>query len=548
MSQEKSLKRQGEQAISPPSKAARKSFQATIHGAAFSSAHQPPSKSLAMCQPASTSMPTQLNALEMTPSPRSTSIISVSSRSNSVSPPPATLNVNTAFKLIKPNTSTSKPTPISTPASSTDPAMELGPLQWPHELFFIDVVDGLVLYDIKVKQGKHQQTAFVEIFGVPCVRQTLLNKRQLLEKIKQNNEELYDTYLMKGQVDEARWAHFESVAEGKPLRGKERLDLLRSVTRNRRILDTTQDVESDNELDHVTSKINANTEGFCPICHHELPDPVSFRLQRLLDIYAWYEHGFAPGNDRFKEHTELICALHEMESDGDTQCGKCLNWPTTLNMDWIRAEVFKAKAHLEIVIAHALANEQFLNVTELISLGEAGEFTSNPPISVYAHKRRGWLRSAGYFGEKGFAVILQCLQEIFPAEIPLPDTIKLLAHDTFLRFVLVPEATWRLIAAHEGCTRIVAMETVVLSSKWGGSRFPLHTGTAGEDVDVEYANMVDQQRDAERKLDKGKGVMSGEKKKSLVTVKEEEEEVRVVADYTMERMGSGIVYVINDND
>ncbi|KAF8494560.1 hypothetical protein JB92DRAFT_2995588, partial [Gautieria morchelliformis] len=114
-----------------------------------------------MCQPASTSMLTQLNALEMTPNPRSTSIISVSSHCNSVSPPPATLNVNTAFKLIKPNTSTSKPTPISTRASSTDPAMELGPLQWPHKFFFIDVVDGLVLYDIKVKQGKHQQTAFV---------------------------------------------------------------------------------------------------------------------------------------------------------------------------------------------------------------------------------------------------------------------------------------------------------------------------------------------------------------------------------------------------
>ncbi|KAF8512591.1 hypothetical protein JB92DRAFT_3096751, partial [Gautieria morchelliformis] len=178
--------------------------------------------------------------------------------------------------------------------------MELGPLRWPHEFFFIDIVDGLVLYDIKVKQGKHQQTAFVKIFGVPC----------LLEKIKQNNEELYDMYLMKGQVDEARWAHLESVAEGKPLRGKKWLDLLRSVTRNRRILDTSQDVESEDELDRVTSKINANIEGCCPICHHELPDPVSFRIQRLLDIYTWYEHGFAPGNDNFKEHTELICALH----------------------------------------------------------------------------------------------------------------------------------------------------------------------------------------------------------------------------------------------
>ncbi|KAF8488977.1 hypothetical protein JB92DRAFT_3148162 [Gautieria morchelliformis] len=177
-----------------------------------------------------------------------------------------TLNVNTAFKLIKPNTSTSKPTPISTCASSTDPAMELGPLRWPHEFFFIDIVDGLVLYDIKVKQGKHQQTAFVKIFGVPCVHQTLLNKCQLLEEIKQNNEELYDMYLMKGQVDEARWAHLESVAEGKPLRGKKWLDLLRSVTRNRRILDTSQDVESEDELDRVMSKINANIEGCCPIC------------------------------------------------------------------------------------------------------------------------------------------------------------------------------------------------------------------------------------------------------------------------------------------
>jgi hypothetical protein len=236
MSLEKSLKRQGEAAVSLPSKAARKSFQATIRGAAFSSpSHQPPSKSSAM-QPALISMPTQLNVLGMTLSPQSTSINSVSSCCDSVSPPPATLSGVTAFKLIKPNASTSKPPSISTPASSTDSAMELGPLKWPHEFFFSDIVGGLVLYDIKIKQGKHQQMAFFEIFGVPCVRQTLLNKRQLLDKIKQNNQELYDTYLLKGQVDEARWAHFESVVEGKPLRGKKRLDLLRSVTQNRRYI------------------------------------------------------------------------------------------------------------------------------------------------------------------------------------------------------------------------------------------------------------------------------------------------------------------------
>ena len=58
------------------------------------------------------------------------------------------------------------------------------------------------------------------MFGIPCVHQMLYNKHQLLENHCKTNKELYDTYLLKGWVNDTQWAYFESNAEGMPLHNK----------------------------------------------------------------------------------------------------------------------------------------------------------------------------------------------------------------------------------------------------------------------------------------------------------------------------------------
>lgn len=103
----------------------------------------------------------------------------------------------------------------------------LGPLKWPHEFFFIDVVEGLEKYDAQMKAHKaSQKEVFQHIFGIPCVRETLRQKRLFLQEIERNQEDLYENFLSMGRVHEARWAYFESCAANTRIRFKERLELL----------------------------------------------------------------------------------------------------------------------------------------------------------------------------------------------------------------------------------------------------------------------------------------------------------------------------------
>jgi hypothetical protein len=128
-----------------------------------------------------------------------------------------------------PSTTKAHKIAFATKSSDTTPIRDvsvLGPQQWPTDFFFIDVVKGLEKFDRRLKEGYTQQTAFQDVFGIPCVRQTLSNKRHLLKKVRTNNELLYDTFLAMGHVEEARWPFFESKAEGKVVRGKNRLALL----------------------------------------------------------------------------------------------------------------------------------------------------------------------------------------------------------------------------------------------------------------------------------------------------------------------------------
>jgi hypothetical protein len=130
----------------------------------------------------------------------------------------------------------SSSTPLQSLAVTDNPhhQTDLGPMQWPHDFLFIDIVKGLDAYDTKVKEGKDQQTTFREVFKVPCVRQTLANKWQLLDQTCQTQEEVYDMYMAKGHVEEARWVNFECHATGKPLQGKKHLELLAiGLTKNR---------------------------------------------------------------------------------------------------------------------------------------------------------------------------------------------------------------------------------------------------------------------------------------------------------------------------
>jgi hypothetical protein len=93
-----------------------------------------------------------------------------------------------------------------------------------------DIVEGLTKYDTIMANNKSQSAAFLTVFGVPCVRETLRQKRSFLEKVQSENEELYDKFVAMGRIHAARWVYFESEVLGTKIRGKQRLVFLAQDT------------------------------------------------------------------------------------------------------------------------------------------------------------------------------------------------------------------------------------------------------------------------------------------------------------------------------
>jgi hypothetical protein len=80
----------------------------------------------------------------------------------------------------------------------------------------IEVVEGLEEVD-RLKASKRsitQDKAFLEIFGVKCIRQTLSTKRKLLSKVKLTQQHVLDKYMEMGHSRKAKWSGFEAELKG----------------------------------------------------------------------------------------------------------------------------------------------------------------------------------------------------------------------------------------------------------------------------------------------------------------------------------------------
>jgi hypothetical protein len=121
---------------------------------------------------------------------------------------------------------------------------------------------------------------------------------------------------------------------------------------------------------------------------------MSDRLQKLLDVFEWYDQGYAPSKNRFEEHCELLCVVHDMEKHTDYQLGLTKNWPTTVDASWIRAEVITMKAACASLMVHAPAHDQYRLMAESVENKEEELMQSPAPMLSYLG-RRTWLRSAG---------------------------------------------------------------------------------------------------------------------------------------------------------
>ncbi|KAF8492898.1 hypothetical protein JB92DRAFT_3236101 [Gautieria morchelliformis] len=258
----------------------------------------------------------------------------------------------------------------STYAATEPTHSNFSQLKWPHEFFVVDIVDGLKEYDKRVRGDQSQKEAFLAVFGVPCVRETLRQKCFILEKALEENEDLVLNFVAMGRMHAARWAFFESITAGTKICGKEHLEFLKESTNSDNESVGGYNDESDGSVvvlgvnngpkDHDTEEssleiIPTNTfhytdhkfliwysvTAYVPLIHN----------QKLLDVFLWYEEGNAPSDHRFNEHCDLI--------------GLERGWPTKLDVSWIRSEVMTMQNHCASLMVHAPTNDQFQDMKEL---------------------------------------------------------------------------------------------------------------------------------------------------------------------------------------
>jgi hypothetical protein len=222
-SKENVLKRKNEKTISPPSKMAKHILEDTPHQSSGSSsadqATPPPSAAVVRPKPIST----------LTSFHKATSSTAVLSELNHPSSPllwapPANL---VSVKNYNEQTSHRKHEKmIKAPSPAPHQLANFGCLKWPHEFFVIDIVEGLVEYESRIQQDQTQSEAFLTVFGVPCIRETLRHKITFLAQIRKNNMQFLSKFMALGRVHAARWAYFESLVTGTCIHGKTRLEQL----------------------------------------------------------------------------------------------------------------------------------------------------------------------------------------------------------------------------------------------------------------------------------------------------------------------------------
>jgi hypothetical protein len=140
---------------------------------------------------------------------------------------------------------------------------------------------------------------------------------------------------------------------------------------------------------HIHSGVTVET---CPTCEHPFPEKPTQRLCKLLDILNWYKNS-PPSKSRYKEHCDLVCVLHEVQSHPYFQKGYDEGWPTKLKKSWINTEVLKMRSHCASLMVHAPANDQFQDMKDLLKHRDPDVLEYPVPITSYI-TGHGWLRSA----------------------------------------------------------------------------------------------------------------------------------------------------------
>ncbi|CAE6455961.1 unnamed protein product [Rhizoctonia solani] len=216
----------------------------------------------------------------------------------------------------------------------------------------------------------------------------------------------------------------------------------------------------------------------CPFCDEPFPDNPSPDLMQLLaDLRK-----AAVSEPRLRNPNGLtaplmtyinLCQMHRAESTYVEQ-GRRNHWPSVIDWDDVRerlmsSEVVKA---LRSIIDDPHSSEFFVTFYNTIKRDGALK-----AASIRAQLDTFELSHPGYYGEQGFLVFFDILNELFPNLTPKES--KPLTTRQFFMSVLVPEAAALLIEQDMDCTHEEALVILRESRQYGLAMFPDRGGFFG---------------------------------------------------------------------
>ncbi|KAK4699048.1 hypothetical protein P7C70_g7219, partial [Phenoliferia sp. Uapishka_3] len=264
-------------------------------------------------------------------------------------------------------------------------------------------------------------------------------------------------------------------------------------------------------------------QDLCPFCSNPLPDEPTKQLLDLRTYLLSRDHA-VPNPTRKNPkavrlpviETASFCRKHEEENVIIPE-GRRNGWPETIDWDKLHGRIESFTEDLTNII---------YNKTPSTFLDAAKAEWEQKGARKMANVMSEWgsfdVEQPGYYGPRGFEQMIKSLNECF-IEIPLLNARRAapLPVDAYLRRVLIPELTIRLIAQDMGQSREVAKETAVESRAYGKAMF------ASSDEDKAWAKEEEKRYEKEaKKLEKKKRRGEEEAEKKRIEEEGEAEEAR----------------------
>ncbi|KAG9001213.1 hypothetical protein FRB90_011659 [Tulasnella sp. 427] len=257
--------------------------------------------------------------------------------------------------------------------------------------------------------------------------------------------------------------------------------------KKRKKVDNVTRSSSDTSLEPTGSRVTLPPR-LCPFCDEVLPTFMSTRLQNLIDSLV-NQTRLAPrpsnplGRDAPLSLSINVCSAHREEMQTIPR-GLKMGWPRKIDFKDLPRRMKRSairKALEAIVSIPARDRDSKFWIAAREDIRKRGARVAN---SVQGQMETFHLTQPGYYGEQGFIVISETLQNMFPQEkLEAADIMPMNSQD-FLQRVLVPETAILLIMEDRDEDYATALKTMEDSRAFGTALFPAKDNDADVSFDI----------------------------------------------------------------